>query len=245
MAAESDPGNIDAIVSYNVHGCRGRDGRHDIDRCVSVLSGLNPMVVGLQEVDSREGPDVWRIFADRLGMYPLPGPTLFRNNGHYGNLLLTRHPVQHVRHHYLGVSGREPRRAIDAVVEVPAGTLRIIITHLGLNRKERQQQLQRLAAIVTENWDGRPVIIMGDLNEWFRPGQIARRIHPRLHCPNVVRTWPAGFPLLALDQMLCYPANLLSGMTTLRTSTACIASDHRPLTAALNTGNIKEGNGGP
>lgn len=198
------------------------------------MLGLKPLIVGLQEVDSREGPDVWRIFADALDMYPLPGPTLFKGDGHYGNLLLSRYPVQHVQHHDLGVSGREPRKAIDAVVEAPGGSVRVIVTHLGLRRRERRRQYQRLGTAVEAGWDERPLVIMGDFNEWFRPRQIARRIHSQLHCPKVVRTYPAGYPLLALDQMFCYPGGLLQDIHTLHHAGARIASDHLPLLARFN-----------
>ena len=64
------------IVSYNVHGCRGRDGRHDIARCAAVVARLRPVIVGLQEVDSRDGEDAWTIFESRLEMHAVPGPTL-------------------------------------------------------------------------------------------------------------------------------------------------------------------------
>ena len=43
------------VASYNVHGCRGFDGRRDVARIVRVLREIEADVIGLQEVESRHG----------------------------------------------------------------------------------------------------------------------------------------------------------------------------------------------
>jgi endonuclease/exonuclease/phosphatase family metal-dependent hydrolase len=47
------------IVSYNIHGCVGTDGRRDAERVAAVLEALAPDVVALQEVDSRASRGGW------------------------------------------------------------------------------------------------------------------------------------------------------------------------------------------
>ena len=37
------------VASYNVHGCRGWDGRRDVGRIVRILREIDADVVGLQE----------------------------------------------------------------------------------------------------------------------------------------------------------------------------------------------------
>src|ERR1041385_7880792 len=83
--SEQLPDTCLRIASYNVHGCRGSDGRKDASRIVEVIRELDCDTVGLQEVDYRLD-----YIAGRLGMQCVPGLTLVRHDGPYGNALLTR-----------------------------------------------------------------------------------------------------------------------------------------------------------
>src|SRR5688500_12004335 len=80
------------IASYNVHACIGTDGRKDAARVVGVIEELGCDTVGLQEVDYRLD-----FIAHRLGMEAVPGLTLLRHDGPYGNALVTRRRVLAVR----------------------------------------------------------------------------------------------------------------------------------------------------
>ena len=62
----------------------------------------------------------------------MPGPSVERRNGHYGNLLLTSGTVRAVHKLDLSYPGREPRGAIDSDVEFNGETVRVIVTHLGI-----------------------------------------------------------------------------------------------------------------
>ncbi len=39
------------VMTYNVHGCVGTDGRHDLERIATVIGESQPDVVALQELD--------------------------------------------------------------------------------------------------------------------------------------------------------------------------------------------------
>ena len=80
------------IASYNVHACTGTDGRKDAARVVGVIEELGCDTVGLQEVDYR-----LEYIAQKLGMHAIPGLTLQRHDGPFGNALLTRRKVLAVR----------------------------------------------------------------------------------------------------------------------------------------------------
>ena len=82
------------IASYNVHGCVGTDGRKDAARIAEVIRELECDTVGLQEVDYRLD-----YIAGRLRMQPVPGLTLVRHDGPFGNALLTTRKVQIGRAH--------------------------------------------------------------------------------------------------------------------------------------------------
>src|SRR5687767_15324059 len=63
------------IASYNVHGCRGSDGKKDAQRIVRVIEECGCDTVGLQEVDYR-----LEYIAEKLGMTAIPGLTLARHD---------------------------------------------------------------------------------------------------------------------------------------------------------------------
>ena len=86
------PGDCLRIASYNVHACVGTDGRKDAARVVGVIEELGCDTVGLQEVDYRLD-----FIAHRLGMEAVPGLTLLRHDGPYGNALVTRRTASTLR----------------------------------------------------------------------------------------------------------------------------------------------------
>src|SRR5690606_38874589 len=61
------------VVSYNVHYCRGLDGRFAPERIARVLQDLNPDIVAVQELDSGRSrsrrEDQLGYLAEKLGMH--------------------------------------------------------------------------------------------------------------------------------------------------------------------------------
>lgn len=216
-----------ALATYNVHGCV------DPARTAEVLRALDADVIALQELRWRPW-DALHVLGDlaaRLGYAPLAGPTLLRPDGHYGNALLTRLPVARVRLEDLSVPGREPRGALGAVLRAGAASLTVIATHLGLAPWERRRQMQRLLAFVRAS--DKPAVLLGDLNEWFlwgRPLRWLRRHFGRTPAPA---TFPARWPVFALDRIWVEPARLLERIEVHRAAPAKEASDHLPLRATL------------
>src|SRR5438128_2222058 len=111
------------IASYNVHGCVGTDGRKDAARIAGVIAELDCDTVGLQEVDYRLD-----YIAGRVGMHCIPGITLVRHDGPFGNALLTTRKVLDVRQLALGYGRREPRSALDVDLDVCGQKLRVVVT---------------------------------------------------------------------------------------------------------------------
>jgi endonuclease/exonuclease/phosphatase family metal-dependent hydrolase len=107
------------LATYNIHSCVGGDGRYDPNRIVWVLKELNADVIALQEVDAREhrGLELLDHLAEETGLQAVPGPTLLRHTGHYGNALLSRLHIRDVRRLDLSFLNHEPRGAIDAGLE--------------------------------------------------------------------------------------------------------------------------------
>jgi endonuclease/exonuclease/phosphatase family metal-dependent hydrolase len=222
------------VVSYNVHRAIGRDRQSAPQRIRDVLREIDGDVIALQEVEARdEGADMLAWLAAELGFFAIPGTTLIRHDGHYGNGVLTRYPVTNVIHCDLSWRGREPRAAIAADLSCADGEpLRFVATHLGLRPAERRDQVTRLLKLFTDRPFERAVLV-GDLNEWFLWGRPLRRLHRYFqHTPSPA-TFPSRLPFLALDRVWTHPRTLLSGITVHRSALASMASDHLPLVATL------------
>lgn len=224
------------VVSYNIHQCVGSDGRSDPGRVAEVLAGLDADIIGLQEVDSRPGPHMESMQMDYLahvtGMQAIPGPTIQRHTGDYGNVLLIRHRLTQTRRVDLSFPGRERRGAIDVDLDIDGVRLRVIATHLGLHPAERRHQVQRILEILAREHI-QFAVLMGDINEWFLWGRPLRWLHARLGRPPALRTFPAIFPVLALDRIWVKPKDCLMDMRTINTPMARMASDHLPLQARI------------
>lgn len=225
------------LVSYNVHGCVGRDGRRDPERVARVLRELDAAVVGLQEVDSRPGTASASLQLDHLaqsaGYAAIPGPTIVAHDRSYGNALLVRSPVQDTRRHDISVPGREPRGVLEVRLEVEGRPLRVLVTHFGLRARERADQARRVVELLASPRAGVTLVLMGDLNQWFPWGGAIGRIHRRLGRAPAPPTFPACLPLLALDRVWVVPRPPGARGWVVREGAAATASDHLPLVVDL------------
>ena len=225
-----------AAATFNVHSCVGRDGRRDPARVAAVLKSLDAAVIGLQEVDSqasdRSETDQAAFLQRATGMHAIRGATIYREASEYGNLLLTNLPVTAVRRHDLSEPGREPRGALDVDLASERGPLRVIVTHLGLNRRERRRQAEALLRILGTAAD-RPCLLLGDFNEWAPWGGVSRALDARMGRANRPRTYPSRFPLLPLDRIWLSPRESLLRSEVVDTPLARSTSDHLPVRAVI------------
>lgn len=223
------------MVSYNIHGCVGGDGRCDVERIATVLGLLAPDVAALQEVDSRSsrgGLDQANLLACRLGMGAVEGPLLRERRGHYGNAVLSRWPLRRLAEGAYSAQNHE-RRGWLAVEVAPPGqaTWRVLVTHLDLRGTVRTAQLRELAAVAAE-LDG-PLVLAGDLNEW-RPWRSGLAGLPEVVDLLPARpSFPALLPMLALDRLGTRRLVRRRGPCTDRSPLARRASDHLPVWADL------------
>ena len=226
------------IVTWNVHGCVGRDGRYDPGRIARHLKALSPDIAALQEVDSRRGrrpgEDPFEILAGRVGDHRRKAPAMTSAQGQYGQLLASRWPLTESTVHDISVDGREPRKIIEARVDQGGAPIRVLATHLGLNRKERGVQLCRLRDIVLGGDRQLATVIMGDFNEWRRRGPVHRSLSDIVHGGSGHATFPSVLPLLPLDRIFWHPAPIL--IRSWIVGEGRHASDHVALAADLRIG---------
>ncbi|MCK9899749.1 endonuclease [Parafrankia colletiae] len=118
----------------------------------------------------------------------------------------------------------EPRVALAAVVETPAGPLTVVTTHLSFAPGWNAVQLRRLVGLL-RGLDG-PVLLLGDLN---LPGRLPTALTGwrRLAAH---RTYPAHAPRVQLDHMLARgPVGPVTATEARRTA----VSDHLALLADI------------
>ena len=221
------------IVSYNTHGAVGIDRRFAPDRIARVLGEIDADIIALQELELRaSGFDMLAYLQSETGFHAIAGPTIRSTDRDFGNGLLSRFPIVSVDHVKLDVARREPRGAIDAVVDCSGASLRVIATHLGLRPSERRDQVRRLLDTVRAG-PSLPTVLLGDLNEWFLQGRPLRWLHEHFGESPAHATFPSPLPLLALDRIWSSPASLLRRVRVHRSRLARRASDHLPLVAKL------------
>jgi endonuclease/exonuclease/phosphatase family metal-dependent hydrolase len=227
---------LTTALSYNIHECVGRDGRRDPTRIAQVIRDSGAQIVGLQEVysDTSGAEELHQMnyLAGATGLRPVSGPSIERQNGHYGNVLLTSHRILAVRKINLTYHHCEPRGAIDADLELHGERVRVIVTHLGLRGSERRYQVGKILAALAHR-SSEAVMVMSDFNEWMPTGRPLRWIHSQLGKTALIRTFPSAFPIFALDRIWVSPPQALIALTRVRTPLTRIASDHLPLKAII------------
>lgn len=78
-----------------------------------------------------------------------------------GLAILSRYPLNHIEGHRL--PSRIPGRgALSARVETPSGTIRILVVHLSLGRRDRLNQMNWIHAWLASQVG--PAVVMGDFN---------------------------------------------------------------------------------
>ncbi len=224
-----------SVVTYNVHSCVGTDGLFDESRVAGVIESMKADVVGLQEVAfSGSRRNGFRNAFPRIimGNRVIPGPTLLKDSGLFGNVLLTRHRVLEIRREDITVIPYEPRGVIDAGLEVKGRHVRVLVTHLGLRPGERRIQVRKLMRIL-ESGSKEFVVLVGDLNECFPFRSVRRRLESWFGDSPSPRTFPARKPLFSLDRIFVRPVSALLRVEAFRSEEARSASDHLPLKAVV------------
>lgn len=234
------------LATYNIHACIGADGRFDPGRTAAVMQQLDSDVLALQEVEHHQvdGLDLLEYLAAATGMEPIAGPTLLRATRDYGNALLTRLPVLTTNRVDLTQPPHEPRGALDVMLDWNGQQVQVVATHLGLRPGERRRQVRQLLTLC-ESTTAAFSVLLGDLNEWLlwgRPLRWLRRYFAAIPQP---RSYPARFPLFALDRIWVHPRSAMQGIAVYNSPVARVASDHLPIMAKLAIGGRRSTPGSP
>ena len=228
------------VATYNIHRCRGMDGRTSPQRIADVIRSIEPDVIALQEVvgaGPNSGGHAEEIGA-LLGMGWVMAPARHLRGCLFGNVVLSRLPIRHHTQYDLSWKTCEARNCQRVDIALEDDTLHLYNVHLGTAFLERRHQALRLSAIVHDKRIDPPKIVLGDFNEWMK-GLATSMLNERLQSIDLRkhlrrrRTYPGMFPVLHLDHIYYDGQVEVVKLELPRTRLSLMASDHLPLVAEL------------
>ena len=230
------------VVTYNIHKCKGLDGRTSAARIVDVLRETNADIIALQEVVCVEHGDAHenqaKFIAEELNFEFCLGENRRHRGGLYGNVVLARFPLGVAKNFDITVRGREPRGCLSVDVKINENQhLHLYNLHLGTAFFERRRQVKKLLdEEILHRQHLAPRIMLGDFNEWTH-GLTSRLLKAHFASNDLRdvmrrrRTYPGVLPVLHLDHIY-YDNHLeLTDAFVHRNRLSLVASDHLPLVA--------------
>jgi endonuclease/exonuclease/phosphatase family metal-dependent hydrolase len=231
------------VATWNIAGARseGSDAL-DLEAVLAAARSFGVDLLALQEVDrllARSArADQPRRIAETLGpgwswsyapalvgddFRPLSGPD--PGGPAYGNLLLSRLPLEDVEHlRFPPAGGGEQRAALVATIRVGSRPLTVACAHLSNKQGHNVRQLRQLQELIAARTA--PRLLLGDLN---LPSTLLRfASRPAWPEAGRGRTWPNRRPTQQLDHVLHHVSD---GVLHARGAQVVPApvSDHRAL----------------
>ncbi|WP_406827783.1 endonuclease/exonuclease/phosphatase family protein [Microbulbifer sp. ARAS458-1] len=241
------------VMTYNVHICKGMDGKLSPERIARVIARYSPDIVALQEVDVRRqrtgGVDQAHQISRLLSMDCHFQPAMHLEDERYGDAIMTRLPMrlvkkdifpgpsEHSRMHKFA----EPRGALWMEINFHGTLLQVFNTHLGLSKGERLRQVD---ALLGPNWIGnpecpKPRILVGDFNALPSASEIRRltsvledaQLQLPGHKPK--GTFFSRLPKARIDYVFVDSELKVTDVHVPRSELTRLASDHLPLIVDL------------
>ena len=209
------------VVTLNIHkGLSQFNRRAVIHELREGLRALQPDLVFLQEVQGLNRRHALRFeswpgeaqheYLAGAELQHVYGRNRVHQHGHYGNALLSRHPILSHENEDISDHRFERRGLLHSVVKVPGWkrNLHCVCVHLSLHERGRRRQLDAIAARLEEIVErDQPVIIAGDFNDWrVRASAILEKSLGLTEVSVAARgrhgrTFPSLLPLLQLDRI--------------------------------------------
>jgi len=233
------------LVSYNIHKGVGTDGRLSPQRIADVVRHYDPQIVCLQEVAwspaARKRRTQPQSLADALGLpHRVVALNCDRRTCVYGNMTLSKFPIEVHENLDLTVSFKKSRAALYTLIRLPHAPLHLFNAHLGLAGYERVMQMRELVADTARVAAPRDAVVYaGDMNDWrhrlFSDVLAPAGFRPAAgdHDDPGHATYPSRLPVLTLDKVFVHGAVTAARATPSRLALAKVASDHLPLVVDL------------
>ncbi len=239
------------ILTYNIH--KGfntgntnyalKNIKRSIQETASDLVFLQEVIGHHEEHDIRM--DDWptsaqfEYLADQVWPHFAYGKNAFYTEGHHGNAILSKYPIDFFENEDVSFSRIEKRGILHAQISPEGTPVHVFCIHLGLFEKDRKKQIERLCSRIKRHVPHHaPMIIAGDFNDWN--GVAGSIIETELGMKEVFHetegkhaaTFPSFYPVLRLDRIYyrnlrCISSERLHGSLWKK------QSDHLPLTAVF------------
>lgn len=199
-------------LTYNIHkGLNWNNSVHILPELKSFLQSLELDFVFLQEVAGKnekllERFNTWvdnqyEYLADQVWKdYAYSRNAVYDHKDH-GNAILSKYPIIKKEVFDLTLHKREMRALLFCEVETPHGNIDLYCTHLNLLHRHRKKQYQIINEIIKKNSNKNPIILAGDLNDWFpRSENFFTEIqNTNSKLKHNLKTYPHLLPLAQLD----------------------------------------------
>ncbi|QLR42374.1 endonuclease/exonuclease/phosphatase family protein [Enterobacter sp. RHBSTW-00994] len=194
-----------------------------------------------QQINNWPSVPHYEFLADSLWHDYAYGRNAVYPEGHHGNAVLSRFPIEHYENRDVSIGESEKRGLLYCRIAPPdlAFPVHVGCVHLGLREAHRKAQLQMLANWTNTLPEGEPVVIAGDFNDWrqranhpLKVNAGLEEIFTRAH-GRPARTFPVRYPLLRLDRIYVKNAHA-SVPRALTLLNWRHLSDHAPLSAEIH-----------
>lgn len=194
------------VLSFNIHkGIGWHRFQSTFQWLDTEVRLLSPDFIFFQEI---LGAQAEHIVSDLWSHYSY-GKNVIYNKGNFGNAIFSKLPIIFSENFDLTTNRFERRGLLHSIVKLPNGSpLHLLCVHLGLFKKSRQKQYQKIISyiesVIKEN---EPIILGGDFNDWRSHATVPlvkglglSEAFMMLH-GKYARTFPAWSPLLKLDRI--------------------------------------------
>jgi len=204
---------------FNIHGCKGLDGKRDINRTAKYINDIDFMV--LHEVRAGYSSNQADELGELLGMSSLFAPTEWRWGRHdFGNGLLTNVKLLDVHQIPLVKTEHTYRNALLTNFQFGEVTVQVLVAHIDLHG-DRDRQVRAVSNLFMSLQE--PAMLLGDLNVVATD----KSLRELLEQPGVVNAL-ASYPEHGHDWIITRGFRTVSGRVTEND-----ASDHAVIQAEL------------
>ncbi|MBN2428568.1 MAG: endonuclease/exonuclease/phosphatase family protein [Deltaproteobacteria bacterium] len=210
------------LMTFNIRGCRGTDGRVDPERIVAAIRKEQPDIVALQEVASGSIPDQLAFLSEKLGLES------FGSTCQGGNAFLSRFPLSGLQEYDLGNGGV----CLRADADIHDKRLHLFNVRLQAFPFPRRRQIVKLMSTdLLGNSDlVCPKMLLGDFADpWFGMGTIELFLAFRPASSFWRPTFPSRFPVFPRDRIYFQGSFKVLDCRVLKNSEVRLASSHLPL----------------
>jgi endonuclease/exonuclease/phosphatase family metal-dependent hydrolase len=238
------------ILTYNIHKGFDLTQRFVLESIRENIRAVHADLVFLQEVQAEHSGNFKKIngwpkdqlefLADEIWPHFAYGKNAIYEEGHHGNAILSKYPIQTFENIDISNNRFERRGILHAVISWNSSPVHLLCVHLDLTAKGRLNQCNRIIERIQNHAPkSERLILAGDFNDW--QGMATAHFEERLGLYEAYRkihgshakTFPSPYPFLTLDRVYLRgfqtnEANALSGTPWSR------LSDHLAINCKLS-----------